>query len=61
MVNAGVGMYGPYVLHDKKYKAIPKEQNVLTITMDEAVELLKQVKGRATLTPIRELGKPSYR
>ncbi len=56
VVNAGVGMYGPYVLHDKKYKAIPKDQSVLTITMDAAVELLKQVKGRATLTPIRELG-----
>lgn len=56
VVNAGVGMYGPYVLHDKKYKAIPKEQSVLTITMDEAVELLKQVKGRAAATPLRELG-----
>ncbi len=56
VVNAGVGMYGPYVLHDKKYKAVPKEKSVLTITMDEAVELLKQVKGRATLTPLRELG-----
>jgi DNA topoisomerase-1 len=56
VVNAGVGMYGPYVLHDKKYKSIPKEQSVLTITMDEAVELLKQVKGRATLAPLKELG-----
>ncbi|MES2788971.1 MAG: type I DNA topoisomerase [Planctomycetota bacterium] len=56
VVNAGVGMYGPYVLHDKKYKAIPKEQSVLTITMDQAVELLKQVKGRAAATPLKELG-----
>ena len=56
VVNAGVGMYGPYVLHDKKYKAIPKEQSVLTISMDQAVELLKQVKGRAAATPLKELG-----
>lgn len=56
VVNAGVGMYGPYVLHDKKYKSIPKEQSVLTITMDEAVELLKQVKGRAVVAPLKELG-----
>lgn len=56
VVNAGVGMYGPYVLHDKKYKAIPKEKSVLSITLDEAVELLKQVKGRVAVTPIRELG-----
>jgi DNA topoisomerase-1 len=56
VVNAGVGMYGPYVLHDKKYKSIPKEQSVLTISMDEAVELLKQVKGRAVIAPLKELG-----
>ncbi len=56
VVNAGVGMYGPYVLHDKKYKSIPKEQSVLTITMDQAVELLKQEKGRAVATPLKELG-----
>ena len=56
VVNAGVGMYGPYVLHDKKYKSIPKEQDVLTINMEQAVELLKQVKGRAVVAPLRELG-----
>ncbi|MDB5389057.1 MAG: topA, partial [Planctomycetaceae bacterium] len=56
VVNAGVGMYGPYVLHDKKYKSIPKEQSVLTISMDEAVELLKQVKGRTVVAPLKELG-----
>lgn len=56
VVNAGVGMYGPYVLHDKKYKAIPKDQSVLTITMDQAVELLKRIKGRAVVAPLKELG-----
>lgn len=56
VVKAGVGMYGPYVLHDKKYKSIPKDQDVLTVTMDQAVELLKQEKGGRKLTALREIG-----
>jgi DNA topoisomerase-1 len=56
VVKAGIGMYGPYVLHEGKYKSLGKEQSVLTITLPEAVELLKQVRGR-TATPLKELGK----
>lgn len=56
VVSAGIGMYGPYVLHDKKYKSLGKDQDVLTIDLPAAVELLAQAKGRSAQTPIKELG-----
>jgi DNA topoisomerase-1 len=56
VVKAGIGMYGPYVLHEKTYKSLGKDQDVLTIDLPAAVELLKQAKVRAAVTPLRELG-----
>lgn len=56
VVNAGVGRFGPYVLHDKVYKSLGKEQDVLTIELPEAVELLKQARVRQAVTPLVELG-----
>ncbi len=55
VVNAGIGRFGPYVQHAKTYKSLTKEDSVLTIGLDRAVELLKQV-NRKGATPIRELG-----
>ncbi|MGY6562357.1 MAG: type I DNA topoisomerase [Luteibaculaceae bacterium] len=42
-VQASVGRFGPYLLHDKKFTSIPKssELDPLSITLDEAVELIK--------------------
>jgi DNA topoisomerase-1 len=57
VVNAGIGRFGPYVLHDGKYKSLNKDQDVLTIDLDAAVELLKQVRDKAGATPLRDLGK----
>ena len=67
VVNAGMGRFGPYVLHDKMYGNFGKKThtyefngqsfNVLTITLDAAVDMLKNTKRRAAPTPIRELGK----
>lgn len=56
VVNAGVGRFGPYVQHAGRYKSLAKEDDVLTITMDRAVELIKEIKGRAGATPLKELG-----
>tara|TARA_R110002095_G_scaffold94422_3_gene82319 strand:- start:134171 stop:136882 length:2712 start_codon:yes stop_codon:yes gene_type:complete len=56
-VNAGIGRFGPYVLHDKVYKSLGKEDDILTIGLDRAVELLKQARKRSAPTPIRDLGK----
>lgn len=56
-VNAGIGRFGPYVLHDKVYKSLTKDDDILTIDLPRAVELLKQARQRSAPTPIRELGK----
>ncbi|HLQ44306.1 MAG TPA: type I DNA topoisomerase, partial [Planctomycetaceae bacterium] len=37
VVSAGIGRFGPYVLHEKMYKSIPKEGDVLTIDLPAAV------------------------
>jgi len=37
----GIGRFGPYVLHDKKYTSIPKDYDPYTIELDQAIELIK--------------------
>jgi DNA topoisomerase-1 len=56
VVNAGIGRFGPYVQHAGKYKSLGPEDNVLTIDLPRAVELLRQVKPKTAPTPLRELG-----
>lgn len=41
-VTVGSGRYGPYILHNRKYVSIPKEDDLLTITLDRAIELIKE-------------------
>ena len=50
-VSAGIGMYGPYILHDKKYKALEKTDNILDIELERAIELIAKptIRGNATL------------
>ncbi|HMP99379.1 MAG TPA: topoisomerase C-terminal repeat-containing protein, partial [Cyclobacteriaceae bacterium] len=40
-VVVNVGRFGPYVLHNKKFVSIPKEEDPYTITFEKAVELIK--------------------
>lgn len=40
MIKAGIGMYGPFVQHDGKYASIPKDEDVMTIGMNRAVDLI---------------------
>lgn len=58
-IKAGVGRYGPFVLHDGTFKSLKKDDNVLTVDLDRAVELLKESKqsGRRGSSVIKELGK----
>ena len=37
----GAGRFGPYVLHHKKYVSLPKDADPMSITLDEAVTLIK--------------------
>jgi DNA topoisomerase-1 len=66
-IKASLGRFGAYVVHDqgkdgKDYRSLKKEDDLLTITFDRALELLSQPKsgrGRASGTskkPLKELG-----
>ncbi len=39
-VVAAVGRFGPFIRHDGKFISIPKDLNPLTITLEEAIELI---------------------
>ncbi len=41
-VTIGTGRFGPYVLHNRKYVSIPKGEDPMTITLDRAIELIKE-------------------
>ena len=59
LVEAGIGRYGPYVKHGKKYANLPDVDEVFTIGMNRAVEVLasKPTRGRAAAAaPLKELG-----
>lgn len=36
------GRFGPYVLHDKKFHSLKKDQDPMTITLDEALVLISE-------------------
>lgn len=55
-VQAGIGRFGPYVLHDGKFKSIPKTLDLFTIDLPTAVELLKQARTRSGATALKDLG-----
>ncbi len=39
-VSVGAGRFGPYVCHNKKYVSIPKDENPLAITLQEAIQMI---------------------
>lgn len=39
-VVVGIGRFGPYILHDKKYVSIPKEDDPYTVTYDRCIALI---------------------
>ena len=38
----GAGRFGPYVLHNKKYVSLPKDENPMSITLDAAINLIQK-------------------
>ncbi|MEZ5759757.1 MAG: type I DNA topoisomerase [Paracoccaceae bacterium] len=62
LVEAGIGRYGPYVKHNSTYANLPEVEEVFTIGMNRAVEVLAQKAARggrgtgAAMAPLRELG-----
>ncbi|MDR0809637.1 MAG: type I DNA topoisomerase [Gemmobacter sp.] len=61
IVEAGIGRFGPYVKHNGTYANLPEVEEVFTIGMNRAVEVLAQKTSRgagraAPAQPLRELG-----
>ena len=41
-VTIGAGRFGPYILFDRKYTSVPKGVDPMSITLDEAIELIQE-------------------
>jgi DNA topoisomerase-1 len=58
-IKAGLGRFGPYIVHDGDFRSIPKTDSLFEIALDRALEILSKPKtGRGRAAPIKELGKP---
>jgi len=59
-IEASIGRFGPYIKHGKVFANLKDPEEVLTIGMNRAMEVLSQKAargpGRAAITPLRELG-----
>jgi DNA topoisomerase-1 len=56
-IEAGIGRFGPYVRHDGDYRSLGKQDDVLTISLGRALELLAKEKGeRRKAAVVREIG-----
>ena len=47
-VTIGAGRFGPYVLHEKKYTSLTKDDDPMTITFERAVELIEEKRKQET-------------
>jgi len=67
VVNAGMGRFGPYVLHDKKYGNFDRKTqlfttsdgrtvDILNVDMAAALEMLAKSKSRGETPPLKVLG-----
>ncbi len=57
MITAGIGRFGPYILHEKKYVSLPKGEDVLTIGLNRAVALLADAKPGKKAEALHVIGK----
>jgi len=54
---ANLGRFGPYVVHEKDYRSLKKDDNVFTVDLKRAMELFSEEKrGRSTAKLLREMG-----
>jgi DNA topoisomerase-1 len=57
IITAGIGKFGSYLLHDGKYVSLPNQQDVFTIELAEAEQLLSQNnKTSSNNTILKSLG-----
>lgn len=57
VIKAGIGRFGPYILHDGKYVSLKGEDDVLTVGMNRAVTLIAEKARKSGSEPLRVLGK----
>ncbi len=56
-IKAGIGRFGPFIVHDGDYRSIPKTETVFTMDLAKATELLAQPKkGRGKASALKEFG-----
>ncbi|HZP18735.1 MAG TPA: type I DNA topoisomerase [Bauldia sp.] len=61
-ITAGIGRYGPFVLHDGTYANLDSVEEVFSVGINRAVSLLAEKKagggrrGRSTVAPLKTLG-----
>jgi DNA topoisomerase-1 len=56
-IKAGLGRFGPFIVHDGDYRSIPKAESLFTITLERALEMLSQPKkGRGKAAALKDLG-----
>ncbi len=56
-VKAGLGRFGPFIVHEGDYRSIPKGESIFTITFERAIEMLSQPKkGRGKAAALKDLG-----
>lgn len=56
-IRASVGRFGPYVVHEKDFRSLKKEDSVLDVDLKRAMELFAQPKGRGRRSaPVRVIG-----
>ena len=58
-IEAAIGRYGPYVKHLKEYRSLETEDEVFTVSLEKALELLSQPKKRrrSSQKVLKEIGK----
>ncbi len=57
-VKAGLGRFGPYIVHEGDYRSIPKGESLFEISFTRAMELLNMPKkGRGRAAPLKVMGK----
>lgn len=57
-IRASIGRFGPYIVHDGDFRSLKKDDDVLTVTLARALELLAIPKGtRGRPSAGKEIGK----
>lgn len=57
-IKAGLGRFGPFIVHDGDFRSIPKSDDLFSIDIDRALEIMAQPKkGRGRATALKVLGK----